>query len=66
MGFFRTKKIDRYTEEQLEDKVVWARIGVLRAVGDRFLDVDEALQEWAEWREALARKQGQNKSPLDK
>ena len=69
MGYFRTKKIDRYSYRDLVDYVRKARCRVREVVLNPKLSdggLDNALREWGEWREALARKEGENKSPLDK
>lgn len=74
MGIFRTKKVDKYSIEDIESHINTSRelvIAMCRSVDlkrdSEFLSkkLDEALHEWAEWREALARKHNENKSPLD-
>jgi len=71
MGHFRTKKIGRYTLSELRKRVQKAERHVARIAKRGYLSggeytgetvtLESALQNWGEWREALARKQGKNK-----
>lgn len=67
MGYFRTKKIDRYTLSELKQNVDEAREHVVDMIlwEESANILTDALHNWGEWREALARKEGKNKSPLD-
>ena len=61
MGFFRRHKIKKFTQEEIEARMNRAFMYICECK-----ELEEAdLVEWACWREALARKQGENKSPLD-
>lgn len=64
MGIFRTKKIGRYTDLDLATKVIRSKEDIIDAAKDGG-DIVTLLHTWAEWREALARKRSENRSPLD-
>lgn len=63
MGFFRRHKADRYTTEEARQMEELARIQVNESALVYEEDDKEfivKLEEWAAWRELLARKQGDN------
>lgn len=66
MGFFRKHKASRYTLEVAKAREFDAQQDVIDAVVDGHSrdNINELMIEWAEWRELLARKQGENESDV--
>ena len=66
MGFFRRIKIKKYSEDEIKKKLEKCLHKVIHHGAIYELEETEAaMEEWAVWREALARKQGENQSLLD-
>lgn len=66
MGFFRKHKAKDFTEQEATAKLQQARRAVIDCIKEQKEGntLDEALKNWGEWRELLARKQGQNESEV--
>jgi len=66
MGFFRRYKLSDYTEDECHKRMNRC-VAKLMLMGDNF-DYDfvvNTMDEWACFRELLARHEGKNKSKLD-
>ena len=67
MGFFRKHKAKQYTDKQARSNMATARMKIRQLCAEQSCSndaLDQALIEWAEWRELLARKEDQNESDV--
>ena len=62
MGFFRRFKLSVYTAEECREQLEQLEYDV---TGAEPPNVERIMDEWACFRELLARHENQNKSPLD-
>lgn len=64
MGYFRRFKLSDYTAEQCRKEMLKLEVRIVKDTPLQ-MDMPALLEEWACYRELLARHENQNKSKLD-
>lgn len=66
MGFFRRYKLSDYTADECRKAVDYISRQILLELEDLTVkELEELMEQWACYRELLARHEGKNKSQLD-